>query len=162
VSLSLAIKMNEYRITKYDPCKRNNEGHYTDLEEWTDYSEVGNKVSLDEYEKIENAYIESAFELINDSGCKELKVSGLEDFKNESNLKEHQIIPSKNIRPILQAILRNKFWCRLESENSFIHFGWDFYMYIGVSKSNESTIKGIEQRGLFVEKFISPYHPENC
>jgi len=154
--------MNEYRITKYDPRKRNDLGHYTDLEEWTDYSEVGEKVSLAEYEKIEKAYIESATELIKSSGTKELKIVGFSDHTENSKLKENQMVPATEIGPILKAILRNEIWCKLESDTAFIHIGWDFYMYVGVSKTNETAIIAAEQRGLFVENFISPYHPEAC
>ncbi len=63
---------------------------------------------------------------------------------------------------IVQCILRNKFWCKLEYDDTmYVHFGWDYYMYISASKSCPSTIKKIEEMGLFVEKFRSPYFFDN-
>ena len=52
-----------YRITKFDPKKRNEQGHFLDNYEWTALSDIrkqefGN-VSYEEYEKIESAYAEA-------------------------------------------------------------------------------------------------------
>ncbi|MBP1917484.1 hypothetical protein [Lederbergia galactosidilytica] len=47
--------MNSWRITKYDPVKRDADGSYLDLEEWTCFSEVGTKVSIEEYQITEES-----------------------------------------------------------------------------------------------------------
>jgi hypothetical protein len=40
----------------------------------------------------------------------------------------------------------------------FIHFGYDYYMYIGSSKiAPDFLIKKIQDEDLFVEEFKSPY-----
>ena len=161
IFMFVTIFMFEYRVTKYNPEKRNEMGHYTDDEEWTDFSEVGTKVSLEEYLNIESAYINLAIDFMKYSGVSFLKVVGLEDYKNKNKLKENESISVDTLESILRSILRNEFWCRLESKNGFIHFGWDYYMYIGVSKVNELAISHTKERGLFVEEFISPYHPHD-
>jgi hypothetical protein len=62
-----------------------------------------------------------------------MKVAGLEnsqthplDFQNDS------VLPRDRIGEIIRRILREEFWCRLEGGQGFIHFAWDYYMYIGV------------------------------
>lgn len=41
----------------------------------------------------------------------------------------------------------------------YVHFGHDYYMFIGSSTSCPLALKNIEKMGLFVEDFESPYHP---
>jgi len=62
----------------------------------------------------------------------------------------------------LRSLLRGDFWCKYESELGYVHVGYDYYMYIGVSSVESETIERAENRGLFVEEFTSPYHPEDC
>jgi len=154
--------MNEYRVTKYNPSKRDEWGHYLDKDEWTDFCEVGKKVSIEAYEIVETAYINSAIEFLSDSGIETLQVVGLEDYQQNGLYKEGETIQVGSLEPVLRSLLRNEFWCRLESKLGFIHIGWDFYMYIGICKISKAVIHNAEKRGLFVEPFISPYHPTNC
>ena len=49
--------MNSWRVTKYDPLNRDVDGNYLDLEEWTCFSEVGTKVSMEEYQVTEEKYL---------------------------------------------------------------------------------------------------------
>ena len=153
--------MHEFRVTKYDPSKRDDVDRYLDKEEWTDFSDVGNSVSLEEYESVERAYIKSAVEFIAGSGITSLKVVGLEDSRRQCQIKEHENISIESLEPVLRALLRGDCWCRLEGEEGFVHIGWDYYMYIGVNRLDGSAIHNTECRGLYVETFVSPYHPEN-
>jgi len=58
---------------------------------------------------------------------------------------------------IARLILREKLWCKLEAKNMFVHFGWDYYMYIGSSCACNQSIQKIKVLGLYVEKYSSPY-----
>jgi len=53
--------MEYYRITKFNPEKRDNNGHYLDRSEWTSISDIGDpeykSISYEEYEKFETAYV---------------------------------------------------------------------------------------------------------
>jgi len=61
----------------------------------------------------------------------------------------------------MRMCLREAIWCKLEAEGRFyIHFGWDYYMYIGSDKSSADAIQLATSDGLFVEDFISPYLTE--
>ncbi len=71
-----------------------------------------------------------------------------------------KIQTKKKIENIARLILRSYFWCILRSEDIFVHFGYDYYMYIGCKKKCCDVIKTIEKTGLFVEPFESPYNKE--
>ena len=153
--------MKEYRITKYNPENRNNQGHYLDLDEWTEFSDVGGKISLDEYLKVEMAYISSALDLISESESLGLKVVSLEDYRNNCTYKEAEVVLIKDLASVIRSLLRGEYWCRLESKNAFVHIGWDYYMYIGVKALSLESITRATKRGLFVEQMASPYHPQS-
>ncbi|MDQ6597759.1 hypothetical protein E2K98_25370 [Bacillus salipaludis] len=69
--------MFSWRITKYNPKKREEEGSYLDLEEWTSFSEVGKKVSEEEYLKTESNYLNSITRFMNETGYKKLYLDDL-------------------------------------------------------------------------------------
>ena len=81
-----------YRITKFDPKKRNEEGHFLDDSEWTAISDIGNpkynNINYSEYEKIETAYVESIKLILDEKRISNLKIDSfelyhtIEDFEN--------------------------------------------------------------------------------
>lgn len=153
--------MNQYRITKYNPNNRNEQGQYQDTDEWTGFKEVGERLSLQAYELVEAAYIESALEIMTMGGVSQLTVAGLEDHAKVSGLKEGDSLRLDDLGVVLRSLLREAFWCRLESDRGFIHIGWDFYMYVGAQRVSPVALKRAEQRGLYVEVMTSPYHTAN-
>jgi len=49
-------------------------------------------------------------------------------------------------------------WCKLSNGNSFVHFGYDYYMYVGgIKELKAAELAIINKNGLFVEKMKSPY-----
>ena len=116
--------MTSYSITKYNPEKRNAQGHYLDHSEWTSIGDIGkpeyNNLDYAAYEKTENG-----FEL---------------DFES--------------IEKIIRLILREMIWMVLVNENIKIRFGHDYYMYVSTVNLKPSTISKIENNGLFVEPDI--------
>jgi hypothetical protein len=152
--------MLEFRVTKYNPKNRNKKGHYLITEEWTDFGEVGKNVTLQEYEIVESAYLETAYEFIKEAKISHLKLFGLGNSQNKSPFKEGESISIEQLKPVIKSILRNEYWCRIESDEVFVHVGDDFYMYVGVPSVSEEALVKARARGLFVERWISPYHPE--
>lgn len=140
--------MYEFRVTKYDPSKRNDKGHYQDKNEWTEYSDIGKSVNFKDYERVESAYIDLAIEMIRGSGINALKVMGLEDTQRKSEVGESEEVLLSNIASVLRSLLRGEYWCKLESEQGFVHIGWDYYMYIGVNKVDKTAIRNVENRDL--------------
>ena len=161
-----------WRITKYDPKNRDNGIYLKD--EWTDYSDIGKIfdgkiLKEDEYLKTEGAYINAVLLFMECLNVNELKIVSLEYMGKRPQCVEVDKITIANnalyhrdiIVFIIQSILRNKLWCKLELDHTmYVHFGWDYYMYIGSAKACPSAIKKIEEIGLFVEPFVSPYLEE--
>ena len=173
--------MFDYRITKYNPANRNRAGSYT-KNEWTSFGDIGSifdneLLSFDAYHIIEDAYIEAIENIMDFLKQETLYLSGLEinvDKANEicgkhsqeminllKELKEEKELSRNEVCVVARMILRNYIWGKLQNENMFVHFGYDYYMYIGSAKPLPAyMISAIGKAGLFVEEFESPYHEE--
>ena len=73
----------KYRITKYDPALRDEEGRYM-ADDWTDWSDIGksyNGCMLDahDYKVIENKYIEIAAKILKHKTVTTMEIEDLED-----------------------------------------------------------------------------------
>jgi hypothetical protein len=168
----------QWRVTKYNPDFRDENGHYTLNEEWTCPSEIGKIISgkeftLDEYLQVEAAYVNAVIKFIEESGINSLRILKLSKWKiseddKTSNLyeaefeqlvlKEDLIVNKNEIRLICKMVLRNFLDCQLYFKDKFfVHFGWDFYMYIGSYVNCSLASEFATNNGLFVEQIQSPY-----
>ena len=175
--------MTSYRITKFDPRRRNDQGFYLDNSEWTSISDIGKpeykNVTYEEYEKIESAYVDAVMLILRDTNLDFLKVDSLvlyatkKDFKKDEktgrlkninvdfdkdvkNLKNGIQLDSTQIEKIIRLILRETVWMILINDNLEVRFGYDYYMFVKTKYLKQSTIKQIEKTGLFVEPGIRP------
>jgi len=153
--------MNQYRITKYTPANRNEQGEYT-INEWTDFSDIGKKfdgveLTLDMYLEVENAYISVAISVIKKMNISHVTVRQLEKYTDFCQVQNNQKITLDELGDVIKGVLRNRFWCKFVAENCFIHFGYDFYMYVGCSISKEEIEEIALEKGLFTEEMKSPY-----
>jgi hypothetical protein len=160
--------MFEYRIAKYDPTLRDKSGAYT-KDDWISFDDIGKEfdgvvLAREEYLRVENSYIESVIGILDEAGIKELQIKGLENSKQSveaANLSDGDYLKGSELGKAFRNVPREKFWCRFENDDTeYVHFGWDYYMYVGVQTYCESAIKFVESKGLFVEEFESPYKPE--
>ncbi len=174
--------MHEYRVTKYDPSKRDGDGLYLDSEEWTYPDQIGQIIhgvvfSLEEYLRVEARYIRAVKRFFSASGLSHLRVTNLhqnysslietlrerdprlhEAAFDQLELSEDQGIALDELELIVKMNLRDALGCRLEIHRKFyIHFGWDFYMYVGSYRDCRAAIEQTEADQLFVEPFASPY-----
>ena len=154
------IAMNECRISKYNEKYRIN-GIYT-RDEWTSMSDIGKKYgniifTYDEYVKVETKYLNVIKNILNAGKVKFLQIQGLEDYKHVCQFTPKQKVYLCEILNISQDCLREKYWCRLESDKMFIHFGYDYYMYIGSNLTYDEMKKIVDEQGLYIEKRKSPY-----
>ncbi len=155
-----------WRITKYDPKNRNELGYYL-KDEWTEYGDIGRSFdgkifTYEEYVIVEDAYIQAVLLFMDCLEIDSLKVISLEDTHGKNpesisvesiKIKNNEYYKKEMIIFIIKSILRYKLWCKLESENMRVDFGYDYYMGLACSKLCMSTIKKIENElGLFVEK----------
>ena len=74
--------MKTYRITKYNPSKRNEQGHYLDNNEWTSISDLKN---LDEYFKVESAYVNAILTILQHFKISRLYAVFIEKHTNEED-----------------------------------------------------------------------------
>lgn len=154
-----------WRITKYNPLNCDENGLYV-KDEWTSFSDIGDfyndlEFTMPEYLKYEKAYIDSILTLMECNNIHSLNIIGLEkrdDDKFTNTLKEGMSLSKQQIEEVVKQILREKIWCKLIKDDSFyVHFGYDFYMYIGANYKCNSAINYIKDNNMFIESFVSPY-----
>ena len=168
--------MNGWRITKYNPAFRDGRGAYL-KDEWTSVSDVGKSfdgavLTFEEYRKIEDAYVSTALSFISEAGLDALTVTYLESNRvseaRAEDLRGIDFDPKLARRgmplsggalgDVCRLVLREILWCKLESESGFyLHFGYDYYMYVGSPVPSEKSIAYGSQQSLFVEERESPY-----
>ena len=151
--------MREYRITKYYPQNRE-EGIYI-VHEWTSIGDIGKVfdngvLTYSQYKKVEEAYINCCITLIQEIGVLELAVCCPEYYSLELRFPP-TVSKENDIRGIIMSCLQEKCWVKLEAQNFFIHFGYDYCMYIGTDLSFSVVEKIAQENKLFCEMIPSPY-----
>ena len=167
-----------WRITKYNPAFRNKKGHYLP-DDWTFFAQVGETIdgkllTFQGYLHAENTYVDAMMRFLTGVGIAELIVTNYVSpalsltHVDESKLQDITLRPTdiwsgkaiggSELEEVIRLILREVTWCKLEKPSSFyLHFGWDYYMYVGSAFRPEQAIKDIQGMGLFVEECTSPY-----
>lgn len=171
--------MYTWRITRYNPSFREKTGRYKG-NEWTSFSDVGKffnkKLTIDDYITVENTYIEAMVAFMDCAKIYSMKVTGLEKRSDQITTELNQDIYSEEmvnlftvvhesdvldlgkVKLLARLVLRENLWCKFETKKGmFVHFGYDYYMYIGCVKKCEDAICKTQSSGLFVEKYESPY-----
>ena len=154
--------MIEYRVTKYNPALRDASGAYL-VDDWTLVKDIGRAfggvvLTEGEYRRVEQAYINSAICFLRAGGLNSLTAEGIENPKGLAlDFGEGSVLSLEEVGDVIRQILREEFWCRLECQGGFLHFGWDYYMYIGVPHRCPEAELLAEGLGLFPEEFPSPY-----
>ena len=152
--------MKQYRVTKYNPACRDTNGIYL-KDEWTDYSDIGKSydgyiLTAEEYYKVENNYIQMCNEVWQMQGSYPISVNDVEK-RRFSPIIPKTIKDKEHLTKIISEILECKLWARLEGENFFIHFGYDYYMYIGTILEMDTMSNLASKYNLFCEEMNSPY-----
>ncbi|MFY0535866.1 hypothetical protein [Nannocystis pusilla] len=133
--------MPVFRISKYDPFLRDADGAYA-RKEWTSHGDIGKVfdgavLSLDEYLVVEERYLELLDKFLGWGRVEKLKVCGMEVYDRVAlqnarpGLSEGVWLNEAAIREVARLALREVLWCRLEGQDFHVHFGYDFYMYVG-------------------------------
>jgi hypothetical protein len=152
----------EFRVTKYDPAYRDARDAYT-RDEWTAVSDIGRDfagvvLTEPEYQRVEDAYVAASLAFLREAGVLSLIVAGLE---NSARLplpfSEGSVLSLSDAASVIRQVLREEFWCRLEEAGAFVHIGYDYHMYVGVTRPCPNAEGLARQLGLFVEPFRSPY-----
>ena len=173
--------MYKYRITKYDPQYRDEQGIYG-REDWTSYSDIGNTYNgklfgKDEYINTEKLYCKTVMSILRICGVKEVIVEDLESHFSVDEIKqmlqrkgldlsnkEETIITSlcngnkvhvDDLQLYLKLILRECFWCRFADADLLtqIEFGYDYYIYLNCRTIiSDGFISDCKQEGIFIER----------
>lgn len=152
----------EYRISKYDSKYRDADGVYTN-NEWTSIGHVGkmfnNKVfTLPEYEYVESNYLSVIKEICLYENVSNLRIAELEDPFNVCRFRNGSLLNGiDEILEAAKACLREEYWCKLNGNGIFFHFGYDYYLYAHCSLNHEAIYNLVKEYGLFAEQMESPY-----
>ncbi len=170
--------MEHFRITKYNHEKFGTSEY---LNDWTSVSDVGKTfggkiLTPDIYIETENKYINLLCEFMKENNVSAFNICDLEAYNVDESLdrinshdvfvpegakelissisKTKKIKGVENISILARLTLREVLWCKLEHPQMFVHFGYDFYMYVGCKKKIDEN-RYIE--GMYIEPFESPY-----
>ncbi len=152
--------MNTYRISKYS-LQNKNKGAQT-KEEWTDYSDIGKTfdgriLNEKEYKQVENNYISCIVDILRQASVSSLVVKELENY-DHLHWKNNQCISLEFLPMIFRDCLRNKCWCKFETKDAYVHFGYDYYVYIGTVLPFAIIEKSCYEHKLFCNEQNSPYN----
>lgn len=146
--------MPGYRITKYDPKKRNRMGHFVG-NDWISVHDIGGvfdsgTLTVAGYRMAEDDYVKCARLLMDCAGILELSVEDLgifegvvtplgDEYSNElGNIQTGDIVGGDILEAVIRLALREQLWCRLIGSRGFyIDFGYDYYMYVGLPEGTE-------------------------
>ena len=167
--------MFNYRITKYNPLYRDVHGVYQ-KSEWSSFSDIGKifdnkKLTINDYSLTEDAYIQAMVGFMECNHVDTMRIASLEKHTLSQGASTYSktmldtfgrvankmIADKETIKNIGRLALREDLWCKLEAKNMYVHFGYEYYMYIGSKSACSETIDQIESSGLFVEEYNSPY-----
>lgn len=147
-----------WKITKYDPNLK--------TDEWTAMSDVGKVYNgkifeLKEYLRVENLYLHAIQLIARHNGVSFFEISSLELLRRPDtpllDVVDHSSVDLESALVIAQKVLREELWCKLLHPKMIVHFGYDYYMYIGSAKSSTLELEKIRDMGLFIEEKKSPY-----
>lgn len=169
--------MMQFRVTKYSPTYRDERGRYL-RNDWTSVSDIGKTfdadiLTVDKYLVTENAYIDAVKVAMESVGVDRLAVSRLEKYRDLDDLlfplrsdisvqvgsiHNRMVASGKALEDIIRLCLREIIWCKLRGKKGFfVHFGYDYYMYIGCDDSIDWT--WVSEGAVYIEKFSSPHFP---
>lgn len=174
--------MKKYRISKYNPCNRDEQGRYIN-NEWTSYSDVGESYNNrifdpNEYEYVENKYIQVLMIILQDKSIdkffvqdleKNFSITEIDKLLIDSNLhlsetekelfqsiKNESEISINKIDSISKLLLRECLWCRLKAPKNdlIVEFGYDFYMYVYCDNISQHIIDNILMLEIYIEEIM--------
>lgn len=164
--------MKSYRVTKYNPEFRDASGRHAS-DDWTSISDVGGlvqgrRLSMERYRLVEDAYVAAIARFMDAADLHALTLTDLEYHGDGEGLPEPaqsesaewvrtlplvgQVISLTEIEKIARLALREVIWCKMRGAGFFVHFGRDYYMYIGLAAPPPPVAPP-----LFVEVYESPY-----
>ena len=166
--------MNNYRITKYNPERRDKHGRYL-VNDWTSISDLLKKYKYEDvikiYKDVEDKFIEVYINILSENQIEKMKIDGLELYLDDEDtdyiekisfdLNLHDLnwlvneneISQKQLIDVIKLSLRELIWCKPDWGFSFISFGYDYYTYIGGVEISDELIENAKQKGIYIENY---------
>ena len=165
--------MGDYSISKYQPELYDETGCYH-RNEWTSFGDIGKifyngELSIDEYMKVEQRYIDVAITLARLSGCTYLTISKLEgredivDFVNGNpyniqltataqKIKQGLKIQISDCADYLRICIRECCWAIFDNHRHYfsLDFGYDFYMHIHTDLTESQVEEIVSANNLYL------------
>lgn len=167
-----------HEIVKYSPENYDEDGVYT-KDEWTSRSDIGTvyegkPFTLEEYLDVEQRYVNVVLSVMNASNCRYMTIQYLEVDKTYiakriktsefhkldslllnsiSLLEENKRISVEKISDVLRLALREYIYVELfnKEHGVFVKFGYDYYLNVACSLSNEVLEGIVRKEGLFLD-----------
>jgi len=157
----------EYRVMKYDPKLRDSSDSYIG-EDWTSISQLGQsfagrKLTMRDYLRAEKNFLAVMSAMLEEAKVTQFRLLGLEKAKvgrqaNRNRWREGAVLSLRQATDFARLALREELWGMLIApRRAFVHFGYDYYMYVGLSRLTPSALDLAARVGIFVEPFRSPY-----
>ncbi len=152
----------EYRVSKYDPKLRNAKGHYIPTE-WTFFAQVGKRVggrvlSMAQYLKTEAKYLEVLEAMLREADILKLEPRGFQPMSCPARERRRRTVTVAQAIGLARLALRERHHGTLVVPwRAYVHFGWDYYLYVGLSRPTPEALGVARSLGLFVERCPSPY-----
>lgn len=150
-----------YSISKYDPANRI-DGIYTQ-DEWTDYSDIGriyssHLLTKGEYLAAERNYLSTIHDILDQLDIYQMDLRHPEMYGNFRGLKRIlKLYPRTKSRAgilsFIQGCLRNKYWGELYHPELTISTGYDYYLNIICTLSEEVINCIVSKNQLFYQAF---------
>lgn len=152
-------------MTKYDPTLRvRGRGGFTG-DDWTEVSDVGKAfdgqvLTLETYLDVEARHLQVVAAFLDEAELDGTVAHGCERPDGRWWPVEGQRLSPLETVDVVREMLRGDGYCRLEgARRTYIHVGWDYYMYLGGDAPLELTMASARRVGLFADTdFTSPYH----
>jgi hypothetical protein len=158
--------IHHYRVTKCDPAFRDQWGAYT-RDEWVTVTEIGRDIgghvlTEQEFHDTVNKYLYAAEAFARESDVTELTLKRFfqgEDYADRwGHLQTGDQVSLGDAIEMMRAMLEGyDLLAILESEDFFVHAGYDMYMWIGSHVDCVKATAEAQRIGLFVEPgIVSP------
>jgi len=153
---------HEYRVTKYNPKFRNALGPYKPVE-WTFFAQVGKRVggrvlTMAQYLRTEAKYLQVLEAMLREADIRELEARGFRaKSRRPARVRARTVTVSQAIRLARLALRERLDGILVVPWRAYVHFGWDYYLYVGLSRPTPEALGVARSLGLFVERCPSPH-----
>lgn len=149
--------LREYHLTKFADYEEYMAG-------WISFSDIGETfhgqtLTQTAYEAMEGRFLDVIALVFRHA--RPVYAEGLEDAKHLCPFVcGAALCDEQEIRTVARSCLRGEYWCRLESEGAFVHFGGDYDLYIGCSSDTDAFEAFVADLGLNLTEAKSEYAPQ--